>query len=550
MAEQEENINVVTVENQNGKGNPNHVPAGDPSGKGGQFTSKEGSGVGQAEKDEDSLGTISFEEAKPEKPVETVFSTQVRAFIAKKKAQWDKEAKDFQTSVIGEFSEDKKAFYEGLAREEKLELLYNSPIGYDKKKLAISTDEQLTALLYSEAVKNKRVQLEQELKIWQQNKDNEANAEAEYLVQMNMDGFSGIWFGKTVHPADWKNLKESGSIDKKREYYNAVLANPSAVLVEKAKAKQYLAKLEEFEKLGAEYENAKEKYKLEHLDLNEEIETKIGEISKQINNYSEDSPIIQLCKDYQNRFIDPNAVYSEQRKNNATWITEKWIKEHPEYSGLNVYQASIKHFGDRFEKMWKSMTSEERNQLKDYTGGGYSKYNKPLRGLSHSGWSGWGFADGVTKLTSAIDKCIWDEDIWVQRGISDSGMFKLPGSNQLRTLGSLSEKERQSLIGTSFKDNGFYSAGAGKGTGFSGDIIFNTYCPKGTKMAYMNTKGHYAGGSENEMILQRGYSYRITKIEKNQYGNFYVDCEVILDSDNDKITDIEQLKNIGSKHLY
>ena len=128
-------------------------------------------------------------------------------------------------------------------------------------------------------------------------------------------------------------------------------------------------------------------------------------------------------------------------------------------------------------------------------------------------------------------------------------MFKLPGSNKLRSLSSMTPTELQSLVGNSFKDNGFYSAGAGKGTGFTGGgVILNTYCPKGTKMAYMNTKGHYAYGSENEMILQRGYTYRITKVEK-QGSKYFIDCEVILGSDNDKITDTAELEKIGNKHL-
>lgn len=548
MAEQDENKEVVTVENQGGKGNPNHVPAGDPQGKGGQFTSKEGGGSGSSA-DDDSLGVLTLEEAPEEPHVETVFSASVKRFIEKKKSQWDNEAREFQASLGDNITEEDKAQYNSLTREEKLGLLYNSPVGYDKKKLAIATDEQLNSLLYAEAMANKKVQLEQKLKLLQEKKDAQVAAEMEFLVQANMEAYSGIWKNATMHPSDWKGLKESGSIDKKREYYNQVLANPEMSLMEKAKAKQYLAKLDEFDKAGQEYETAKEQYQLGHLGEIEELETQIGETSKQINNFDSDSPLIQLCKEYQNKFTDPDAVYSQQRKDNATWITEEWIKNHPEYHGMSVYNASIKHFGDRFEKMWQTMTPEEQYQLKDYTGGGYSKYNKPLRGLSHQGWHGWEFAQGVTQLTSAIDKCVWDEDIWVQRGIEDAAMFVLPGSKQKRNLSNLTPKELQSLVGTSFKDNGFFSCGAGKNTGFHGTITFNTYCPKGTKMAYMNTKGHYAYGSENEMILQRGYSYRITKVEKNGYGHYYIDCEVILDSDSDKITDMDELAKIGAKHL-
>ena len=212
-------------------------------------------------------------------------------------------------------------------------------------------------------------------------------------------------------------------------------------------------------------------------------------------------------------------------------------------------EASIQHFGEKFEKMWKSLTSTERSQLKDYTGGGFSKYNKPLRGISHPGWGGWNFADNVTTLTNALNKCVWDEDIWVQRGISDSPIFLLPGKNSPMHVSDMTPNQINSLVGTTFTDKGFFSAGAGKGTGFGGLIIFNTYCPKGTKMAYMNTHGHYAHGSENEMVLQRGYSYRITKVEKKG-SKYYIDCEVILGSDEqNNITDLNELSKIGKKYL-
>ena len=51
------------------------------------------------------------------------------------------------------------------------------------------------------------------------------------------------------------------------------------------------------------------------------------------------------------------------------------------------------------------------------------------------------------------------------------------------------------------------------------------------------------------MILQRGYTYRITKVERKG-PKFYVDCEVILGSDEkNNITDMNELKKIGEKYL-
>lgn len=89
-------------------------------------------------------------------------------------------------------------------------------------------------------------------------------------------------------------------------------------------------------------------------------------------------------------------------------------------------------------------------------------------------------------------------------------------------------------------DTAFVSCGSCKGTGFSG-VIFNIYCPKGTKMLYAEPfsaygdgdKKHWDGkkdqgtfGHELETIIQRGTKFRITKVEKSSKGIF-IDMEVM-----------------------
>ena len=539
--ENKENKGVITVENEGGKGNPNHAPAGAPGGKGGQFVSGPESG-GKDDSDDVGLVHSGFE---PTTPLEKALFN----FVSQKKEAFNKQAQAYISSVADKIPEETRNYFASLNHGEKLDLLYKSPLGFDKSRLGFATEAQLDALLYAEAVKNYPIQLEQQRLLLEKRKTEINDEIEEKLHQYNIEGFSGMWID-TVYPSDYKFLKEKGSFEKKKAYYEGVLAKEDTPLNIKVKATQYIAKLGEFEKAGLAYEEAKANLNAEHIDELESIESKINEISNSKANY--DQNILAESNAYIERFLDKNAVYSQARKNNATWINQKWLKEHPEYDGLPVYQASIKHFGERFEKMWNKMTAAERNQLVDYTGGGFSKYNKPLRGISHkgNGWSDFGFAEAVTNLTNAIDKCTWDEDIWVQRGISDvSTLFKAEGKSFTQSLGSMTEKELQSLVGTTIKEKGFYSSGAGKGTGFTGEITLNTYCPKGTKMAYMNTKGHYSHGDENEMILQRGYSFRITKVEKGPYGHFFIDCEVILGSEADNVTDMAELDKLGKKYL-
>ena len=154
-------------------------------------------------------------------------------------------------------------------------------------------------------------------------------------------------------------------------------------------------------------------------------------------------------------------------------------------------------------------------------------------------------------MTRMIEKSSYDKDIWVQRGISPSAkIFQIPGEKIKKSILEMTSSEMQSLVGTTFKEKGFYSAGAGKGTGFDHKgVILNTYCPRGTKMLYVGdskTKSFYGKTDENEMILQRGYEYRITKIQKVG-SRVYVDCEVLLNSNKDMAVG-EELDNLWNKY--
>ena len=84
------------------------------------------------------------------------------------------------------------------------------------------------------------------------------------------------------------------------------------------------------------------------------------------------------------------------------------------------------------------------------------------------------------------------------------------------------------LEGKTKTEHAFTSCGSAKGQGFSG-YIFRIYCPKGTKMMYAEPFSHFGAGQkrkwdgkkpqvsfgyEDETIIQRETTYRITKVEK------------------------------------
>ncbi|MGV8136479.1 MAG: hypothetical protein AB2L20_14820 [Mangrovibacterium sp.] len=237
--------------------------------------------------------------------------------------------------------------------------------------------------------------------------------------------------------------------------------------------------------------------------------------------------------------IDESA-YSKARKDAALWAKSK---EHAD----NVLRGDT-------QRLWAEIPNAEKVAATRYTEGS-GAFNRPLRSFKGSWYSHEGVGkvdlnhegakEYIESLTNLLNRTYSRQDVWLQRGIEG----KQGTSNFLglgldgNKLASMSNSELQSFVGKVVKDEGFVSCGSAKGTGFSGDII-NIYTPRGTKMIYSEPFSRYNGDSldhshlwdgstkytlhsELETIIQRGTSFRITKIEKDQYGKLYIDCEVV-----------------------
>ena len=269
--------------------------------------------------------------------------------------------------------------------------------------------------------------------------------------------------------------------------------------------------------------------KKEYFKVNDkqELLEKLALAEKDINDYiakkEKIDAKVKKANDLISQFENPNNLYSKQRKDKAVWcknISE--TKQH--FTGV--------------EKL--GLTQSEMDTLKGYTGS-YSFINEPLRNITYANPGKKGqFLKAVKNMTSAIDKSVIDFDFWTQRGTS---AINFPNT-KITSMTSLEELE--SLVGTTFEDQAFVSTGAAKNTGFySHNIIMNIYCPKGTKGAYVDDISTFKG--ENELILQRGYQYKVTKVEKKD-GRIYLDCDLLLGTDKNKYND-EQLEQIKEKYF-
>lgn len=217
-------------------------------------------------------------------------------------------------------------------------------------------------------------------------------------------------------------------------------------------------------------------------------------------------------------------AYSQARKDAAVWAKNTKDAD-------DVLRAKC-------GEVWRNATDEEKNAIFGYTSS-YHNINEPLRGLTYYGSAAdtqLGL-DRIPLMESIINKSYYDKDIWLQRG---GGMVELKKIG-LSNYAYATDAEIMALVGKEGTEGAFTSAGVAKGKGFGGNVITNIYAPRGTKMMYAEPYSSFGNGSgrswdgiakqstfgsESEIILQRGTTFRVTKVEKS--GNtWYIDVEVI-----------------------
>ncbi|MDR1595295.1 MAG: ADP-ribosyltransferase [Prevotellaceae bacterium] len=229
------------------------------------------------------------------------------------------------------------------------------------------------------------------------------------------------------------------------------------------------------------------------------------------------------------KFIYDDSNYTKARKDAAMW-TE------------NSEDADKKVRGT-LESVWKNAATDEKEAAYYYTSGS-SYVNEPLRGQTYYGNKGRDSKKDIDNLTNTINKSSYDFDIWIQRGVDNINVESIFGVD-LDQVGITDAKKM--LLGKDGVEPAFASCGDSKGSGFPNkNVIYNIYCPKGTKMLYCEPfsayGSHNEGGkkglswdgkakakmidTEAEMLLQRGTKFKITKVEYSR-GKWYIDLDVI-----------------------
>lgn len=396
------------------------------------------------------------------------------------------------------------------------------------------------------------------------------------VAKFNMGNFkantySGIW-KNDVTSYDYPALLKSGSIQKKKAYYEEqMLFYPS----KSSKMQAFLNLLEDFEKSGKLY-----------IDLVEQLdkaEKALNDFYKPDKEEKKKSKIYSAVDKIKGLF-SPD-LYTDSVKSSAKIFSDRY--------SADKYHRPI------LDKVWKKLTKKEQYSVWEYTRNS-NPINKSLSGY-HDSWSRYDFLGlGNTKLnhenswrtfstksfknsfgvngnvhyqtvvkdlTTAIEKSQLQDGVYLVRGSDKNGfagilegdLFSFEDAKSILNGDILDIKK--AFEGQIFQNHAYTSTGVASGTGFSGEVSYEIYAPKGTKAIYAEPASYYGNtisgeqiykagsdyysvGGEAEVILQRGTSFKIVEIEK-EYGNLTVKMEIVNQPDYFK-SGLEHTHNNGA----
>lgn len=327
------------------------------------------------------------------------------------------------------------------------------------------------------------------------------------VAQGNLDSlgnktYSGIW-KQDVTLSEYES--KAASIQAKKDYYykqiedlvHSIDAGDITEAAGQAKIKQfekYVEDLKEFETKGQLYVQYKAEY---------------DKIAKEVKALT---PVSDM--------FGPEA-YTQARKDAAKWYTRA------------TYSEGDKYYTKTLGEAHKQATQAEKRAYYSYTSAS-GGFNRPLAGFdaySGSGSSGWseknykgpgkvslnneGKGKEIKDLTSFIEKSITQDDIWIQTAQNYATLEGKHGflGIDYGTLQHMTDKELQQFVGTTSEFTQFISGSINRGGGSytPGSMRINIYVPEGSEALYVLSDGAF-GKAEHEIILQRGGTYRITKI--------------------------------------
>jgi hypothetical protein len=190
-------------------------------------------------------------------------------------------------------------------------------------------------------------------------------------------------------------------------------------------------------------------------------------------------------------------------------------------------------------EIWNKCSDSEKHSLFEYTSGS-SFVNEPLRHIQYAGYKSYSSVKAIHDITKAIDSTKGlTEDTTLHRGVGKGGLSQVLGISKEQLINLMSDPSQ--LVGMEGKDDAFMSTGISEGKILDDKpIIMEIFAPKGTKGLYCEPFSDYGEGDklgwdgesgqsefgpEQEYLLQRGTSIKITAAEKKG-TKVYLKCVV------------------------
>lgn len=234
------------------------------------------------------------------------------------------------------------------------------------------------------------------------------------------------------------------------------------------------------------------------------------------------------------------GAFSATRKNKALWSNKK------DKHGLYDRTSGDRYFRKFAEDDWARWTENEKDVAYLYTDGSsyineplYTTYLSTKYGVHGEVRDSWEDINTLTKIIQESKP--FTRDVWLNRGASAGEFMGQFGLNLDDYIG----KEGK-LVGAVGEQKPFMSTAHSKSWGFVDDggkairsVVYNLYCPKGTKGIYTEPYSKFGNGGRNwdgktkhkldrelEVILQRGSKLRVTKAVYEN-GIWFIDMDVI-----------------------
>lgn len=300
---------------------------------------------------------------------------------------------------------------------------------------------------------------------------------------------------------------------------------------------------------------------------------KTDDVKKAFNKYSSGSiksekfdSLLTKLDDYKSGKV---KIESSLKEFTADDFTDKAKSLAKLYENRQIADKDLRKWLD---DNWDILDDDQKFSIWKYTENS-NPMNKPLSGYANGSWgrenfvgvgnADWGTEDSwrqlgstfakkfgkdgtrnvdhakaIADLTTAIDNMETPSSMYLFRG-SDyngfAGWFEGSGfdfDDMLELFKNGSKEDLKALEGMTVQNHAFTSTAIASDSGFSGNVKYKIYAPKGTRGVYAEPQSYYGNtvgmkealyktgqnysnvGGEAEVILQRGTEFRITNIKK------------------------------------